>query len=416
MNKVILHADVNNFFASCAIELNPALQDKEVIICGDPEKRHGIVLAKSNMAKKKGIITGDTLFEAKRKAPNLIVVPPDFKQYMKFSKLIYNIYIQYTPYVESFGLDECWLDVTGCEKEYGSGENLANIIKERIKTEVGLTISIGVSFTKIFAKLGSDLKKPDAVSVISRENYKEVVWSLKAKDLLFIGKSTEQKLSQIGINTIGDLANTSKKQLQEIFGKVGEKLHDAANGIEDDQVNPYNYVDIPESISNGSTTVEDIRDLNSATILIYSLSEVVAFRLRKYGLYARGVALTARDSNLNTFTRQQQLITHTSNAKVIAENAISILQKNYSFTKNPPLRMITVGAFKLIHKDDYAQSTLFEEENIKEINIDEKIDNLRSRYGYGILKRGIEMDDTYSCDVKIDDGFLPFDKTKHTPE
>lgn len=416
MDKIILHADVNNFYASVAMNLNPELQGKAVIVCGDPDKRHGIVLAKSNLAKKAGIKTGDTVMEAKRKAPNLIAVPPDYKQYMRFSNLIYNIYVQYTPFVESFGLDECWLDVTGCEKEYGSGENLANIIRERIKKEIGLTISIGVSFTKIFAKLGSDLKKPDAVSVITRNNYKEIVWSLKVQEMLFIGHSLKQKLAKLGIKTIGDLANTPKYELKSIFGKVGESLHDASNGIEQDEVTPYNFNELPESVSNGSTTQQDITDIKNATSLIYSLSEIIAFRLRKYGLYAGGVSLTARDCNLSSFTRQEKLISHTANAKDIAEAALELLKKNYSFSEQPPLRMITVGTYKLIQKDNYAQSTLFDDENNKDVAIDEKVDKLRSRYGYGILKRGIEMNEVYSCDAReIEDGFLPFDKTKNTP-
>jgi DNA polymerase-4 len=417
MNKIILHSDVNNFYASVALKLNPELKGKPVIVCGDPDRRHGIVLAKSNIAKKAGIKTGDTLFEARRKCPSLIAVPPDYKQYMKFSNIMYNIYIEYTPYVQSFGLDECWLDVTGCEKEYGSGENLANIIRERVKKEIGVTISIGVSYTKIFAKLGSDYKKPDAVTVIDKNNYKDIVWNLKVEEMLFIGRSTKQKLSKVGIFKIGDLATTPKVKLKEMLGKVGEKLYDAANGIEDDDVDPYNIYELPESVSNGSTTEQDICDLESATALIYSLSEVIAFRLRKFGLFAGGVSLTARDCNLNSFTRQEMIVSFTSNAKDIAETALGILKKHYSFSENLPLRMITVGTYKLIEKDSFAQSSIFDDENEKESIIDEKIDKLRNRYGYGILKRGIEMNETFSCDAReIDDGFLPFDKTKNTPK
>lgn len=416
MNRIILHADVNNFYASVAIKLNPELKDKVVIVCGDPDKRHGIVLAKSNLAKKFDIKTGDTLIEARRKAPNVIAVPPDFKQYMKFSNLIYNIYIKYSPYVQSFGLDECWIDVTGCEKEYGSGENLANIIRERIKNELGLTVSIGVSYTKIFAKLGSDYKKPDAVTVIDKNNYQDIVWNLKVDEMLFIGKSTKQKLAKVGIFTIGDLAKTPKIKLKEMLGKVGEKLYDASNGIEDDDVDPYNLYELPESVSNGSTTEQDICNIESATSLIYSLSEVIAFRLRKYQLFAGGVSLTVRDCNLSSFTRQEKLISFTSNAKDIAETALSILRKNYSFSEHPPLRMITVGTYKLVQKDSFAQSSIFDDDNQKESLIDKKIDKLRSRYGYGILKRGIEMNETFSCDAReIEEGFLPFDKSKNTP-
>jgi len=417
MDRIILHADVNNFYASVAMCVNPELKGKALIVCGDPEKRHGIVLAKSNLAKQYGIKTGDTLNEAKRKAPDLIVVPPDYKQYMKYSNLIYNIYVQYTPYVESFGLDECWLDVTGCEKQYGSGENLANVIRERIKNELGLTVSIGVSFTKVFAKLGSDLKKPDAVTVISRDNYKGMIWPLKVDEMLFIGKSMKQQLARIDVETIGELATLPIDSCINMFGKVGEKLHAAANGIENDPVKPYNYNELPESVSNGSTTEKDICDTHSAAVLIYSLSEIIAFRLRQYGLIAGGVSLTVRDNKLSAFTRQEKLITYTASAQEIAETALNILKRNYSFTEKPPLRMITVGTYKLIRKDEYAQASLFDDENTKNTKIDERIDKLRTRYGYDIVKRGIVLNDSYACDAKeVTDGYLPFDKTKNVTD
>ena len=417
MNKIILHADINNFYASVAMKLNPALKGKAVAVCGDPEKRHGIVLAKNELAKKDGVKTGDTIFEAKRKCQNLILVPPEYKQYMKYSNIIYNIYMKYTPFVQSFGIDECWLDVTGCEREYGSGENLANILRERVKKETGLTISVGVSFTKIFAKLGSDYKKPDAVTVINRDNYKDIVWKLKVNELLFIGKSTQKKLAKAGIYTIGELANTPKVSLKEMLGKVGEKIYDAANGIEEDGVNPYNLFEMPESVSNGCTTEQDICDSESATSLIYSLSEVIAFRLRKYGLLSGGVSLTVKDNMLRSFTRQEMRISFTANAKDIAEMALGILRKHYSFGENPPLRMITVGTYKLVSKDTLAQSSIFDNQSQREKEIDKKVDKLRDRYGFDIVKRGVEMNQAYTCDAReIDDSFLPFDKSRNIPK
>jgi DNA polymerase-4 len=416
MDKIILHSDVNNFYASVALCINPQLIGKPMVICGDPEKRHGIVLSKSNEAKKAGIKTGDTIIEAKRKIPNLITVPADYKQYSKFSNLIYNIYLQYTPYVESFGLDECWLDVTGCEKEFGSGENLANIIRERIKNEIGVTISVGVSFTKIFAKLGSDLKKPDAVSVISRDNYKTVAWGLKVEEMLFVGRSVKAKLATKGIISIGDLATYPKIELINMFGKVGEKLHCSANGIEIEKVEPYNLNHLPESVSNGITTEQDICNYKNAAGVIYSLSEIIAYRLRRYGLSAKGISLSVRDNKLFSFTKQEKLLVSTSTAQEIAETALGILRKNYSFSENPPVRSITVGTYKLIPKDSYEQASLFDEEINKNSLIDERVDKLRNKYGFDILKRGIEMDEIYSCDAReIDDGFLPFDKSKNTP-
>lgn len=417
MDKIIFHADANNFYASVAMILNSELKGKPVIVCGDPEKRHGIVLAKSNFAKKAGIKTGDTIIEAKRKCPNLIAVPPDYKQYTKYSNLLYNIYLQYTPYVESFGIDECWLDVTGCDKEYGSAENLANIIRERVKNELGLTISVGVSFTKIFAKLGSDMKKPDAVTVIDRNNYKTKAWQLNVGELLFVGSSIKSRLTKRGINTIGDLANMPRIEIVDMFGKIGEKLHDNANGIETEPVEAYNFLRIPESVSNGSTTEEDISDIKSAESLIYSLSEVIAYRLRKYALIASGVSLSVRDNKLHSFTRQKMLNVPTSTAQDIAESALEILKANYSFGENPPLRTITVGTYKLLPKNELCQTSIFDNNLNKNIMIDERIDRLRIRYGFNVLKRGIEMNDAFTCDVReIEDDFLPFDKAKNTPD
>lgn len=417
MDKVILHADINNFYASVAIKLNPALQNKPVIVCGDPEKRHGVVLAKSNIAKKHDIKTGDTVAEARRKCPGLIAVPPEYKQYTYFSNLIYNVYLQYTPYVESFGLDECWLDVTGCETEYGNGENLANVIRERIKKEIGLTVSIGVSFTKIFAKLGSDMKKPDAVTVIDRNNYKDTVWPLKVDDMLFVGKSIRNRLALRNVATIGDLARLGQNELQGMFGKVGQRLFEAANGIEDERVSAYNAVHVPESVSNGCTASSDISDIKSAETLIYSLCEVIAYRLRKSGLKAGGVSIGIRDSKLSSFTRQEMLSAATDNTKVIAEAAIKLLTNNYAFGENYTLRTITVGTYKLAAKEEIAQLSLFDAETDKDESLDTSVDNLRRRYGFGVLKRGIEMNETFTCDAReIDDGFLPFDKSKNTPD
>lgn len=413
MLRTILHADVNNFYASVAIKNNPELKNKAVVICGDPEKRHGVVLAKSNAAKSLGIKTGDTVFEAKRKADNLIVLPPDYKQYMYFSNKIFNIYKEYTPLVESFGLDECWLDLTGTEKLFGDGITVANIIKERIKNEVGLTVSIGVSFTKIFAKLGSDIKKPDAITVISKENYKKVAWSLPVDNLLMVGKVLLERLNKMHITTIGELANTPKDILSSVFGKVGEKLYDYANGLDDDAVDVYDAVRIPESVSNGSTTEQDITNIRDASSLIYSLSEVIAYRLRNYGLYAGGVSINLRDTKLHSFSRQRKLLVLSNDAQVIAEQALTLLKENYNFDKDMPLRSITVGTYSLIATESDYQMSIYDSAMQKNKDIDQKLDKLRSKYGYSVLKRAIEMS-AFNCDAReIEEGFLPFDKTQN---
>lgn len=415
MLRTILHADVNNFYASVAIRNNPQLYNKAVVICGDPEKRHGIVLAKSIVAKKAGIKTGDTVFEAKRKVKDLIILPPDYKQYMHFSNIIYNIYKEYTPLVESFGIDECWLDVTGTEKLFGNGEKVAHTIRERIKNEVGLTVSIGVSFTKIFAKLGSDIKKPDAVTIISPQNYKKVAWSLPANDMLMVGRAILADLNKMHISTIGELANTPKNILINKFGKIGGNLYEYANGLDTEPVGVYNAVHLPESVSNGSTTDADITNDYDAMTLIYSLSEVIAYRLRNYFLIASGVSITVRNSSLESFTRQRKLLVNSNDAQIIAEQALKLLKENYCFEKNLPLRSITVGTYGLLPVDADCQLSIYDQEMQKNKNIDKKVDKLRDKYGYSIVKRAIEMNGTFNCDAReIEDGFLPFDKSRNT--
>lgn len=409
MDRIIFHIDANNFFASVSMLGNAALKGRAVAVCGAKDERHGIVLAKSNLAKRFGVKTGDTVAEAKRKAPDLIIVPPDYKQYSIYSYKLYNLYIEYTPNVESFGLDECWLDVTGCEKVYKSAENLAFIIKERVKNELGLTVSIGVSFTKIFAKIGSDYKKPDAITIINRDNYKDIVWNLDVDEMLFVGQSVKSTLHKLGIKKIGQLSQMKKDDLVKIFGKIGEKLYTASNGIETEVVKLYTDKHIPESISNGTTPVKDITNIKEATALIYSLSEIVAYRLRRHNLLAQGVSVCIRNTNLESFVRQQKLSMPTSSSSNISEKAIELLKNNHSFSENPNIRSITVAVYSLIPANEMVQCSFFESENYDKI--DKNIDKLREKYGFDVLRLGVELDPDFNCDPRaIQDGFLPFDK------
>ena len=416
-DKTILHIDINNFYASVAILLNKELQGKAVVVCGDAEKRHGIVLAKSDLAKKAGIKTGETIWKAKQKIKDLIIVPPDFHKYNEYSRKVFNIYTNYTPLVESFGLDECWLDVTGCKKLFGSGEEIAYLIKERIKKEIGLTVSVGVSFSKVFAKLGSDMKKPDAVTILSRYNYKSKIWPQKIDEMIFVGKPTEIKLNKYGIYTIGELANANKCDLIKIFGKVGEKLYDYANGFNDDKVKLYTEYHIPESVGNGTTTLEDITNIYDATSVVYSLSEVIAYRLRRYGLTATNVSISIRNSDLKSIIRQSMLNYASDSAADISQKAIELIQKNYDFTENLPLRTITVSVGNFLSGKNYDQMNLFENDINKNRKLEDSVDKLRLKYGFGILKRGITMGTIFTCDSKeIEDDFIPFDKRSKSEE
>lgn len=409
-NKTILHCDINNFYASVEILLNPMLKGKAVAVCGNPEKRHGIVLAKSMPAKLAGVKTGEAVWQAKQKCPDLVVVPPTFSKYTEYSNLVYNIYLRFSPEVESFGLDECWLDITGCLHLFGSGEETAHKIRETVKAETELTISVGVSFTKVFAKLGSDLKKPDAVSVISPENFKTVAWRLPVDEMIFVGRSTREKLAKLNINTIGELATADLTLLERKFGKVGQKLHAYANGTDEEPVKLYTEIHIPKSIGNGTTTPQDITNLEDATSVIFALCEMIGFRLRQYGMVAEGVSIQLRNIDLETISRQSGMPI-TSSAYVIANAALALLKTNYDFEVSKPLRTITVSTFNLSKEGAFVQSSIFDADPAKEKRLDESVDNLRKKYGYGILRRGVNMGTIFTCDDReAEDEFLPFNK------
>lgn len=410
MNKDILHVDLNNFYASVEALVNPELKGRPIAVCGDPEKRHGIVLAKSTAAKACGVSTGDPVWKAKEKCKDLVVVPPHYKEYTKISRQVFRLYTTFTPLVESFGLDECWLDVTGVKRLFGEPEEIAYKIKEAVKAETGgLTVSVGVSFSKVFSKLGSDLKKPDAISVIDKNNYRTVAWQLPVSDMLMVGGSTEKTLRKYGIKTIGDLACADKNVLSAKFGKFGEKLWNFANGIDDDTVAQYNGESVPQSVGNGTTTPKDVTNKQEATSVIYALCEVIAFRLRKYGMTACGVSLHMRNVNLKSFSRQHKLDNPTSAATDISEAALHILENHYDFQTQPPLRTITVTTYDLLSDTSVMHGLLYEES--KESKVEKSVDVLRNKYGYGILKRGINMGTVFNCDAReVEDDFIPFEK------
>lgn len=411
-DKVILHCDLNNFYASVECILHPELKGKAVAVCGDPEKRHGIVLAKSEKAKFAGVKTGEPIWQAKQKCPDLTVVPPTYGEYVKYSKIVREIYTRYTSEVESFGLDECWLDVTGSRKLFGSGEEIAESIRRTVKEETGgLTVSIGVSFTKVFAKLGSDLKKPDAISVISPENYQKVAWELDVGEMLFIGRATREKLRVLNINTIGDLARADDGMIMRIFGKNGLKMLENARGTGDEPVKCYTERHIPESIGNGTTTSEDITNARDAERVIYALSEMIAFRLRSGGFKGESVGISLRDASLAHVSKQGKLPAVTDAASTIARSAVKLMDSIYDFSAMRPLRSITVCVLKLSGAGDYAQSSLFESEDSRSAELDRRIDKLRSKFGYNVVKRALNLNTVFSCDSReADDEFLPFDK------
>ena len=406
--RKILHCDANNFYASIECMLDPTLKDKYVAVSGNPDKRHGIILAKNQKAKECGVKTGEVIWEAKRKCPNLVLVPPQFDKYVYYSNKIFDIYCQYTDRVEPFGIDECWLDVTGSMRLFKSATAIADELRERIKKEIGITISVGVSFNKIFAKLGSDMKKPDATTLISPDNFKTKVWPLDVSDLLMIGRKTEAKLKGLGINTIGDLANTNVDVLISKFGINGQKIYDNANGNNCEEVRLYYDKHIPKSIGNSTTMPKDVVLRDEAKAVIMALSEMVAIRLRKYGFIAGGVHLGMRFNDLSYVGKQSKLPYKINSASSICDFAMEIYD---SFQHTLPLRLLSVTTFDLSKGEEMQQLSLFDDERVEKLRrIDASLDKIREKYGYNALKSASLLEYPFVTDGLEDSDFLPFKK------
>ena len=389
MDRVILHCDMNGFFASVELLDYPHLKDKPMAVCGNPENRHGIILAKNEIAKKYGVVTAETLWQARKKCPDLEVVPPHHSKYKHYSKLINEIYLRYTDMVEPFSVDESWLDVTGSQKLFGSGVEIANEIRETVKKELGLTLSAGVSFNKIFAKMGSDYKKPDATTEITRDNYKEILWPLDIRDLFFVGKVTAQKLNHMGIKTIGELAKSDKKSLISLLGKQGGVIHDYANGLDITPVLRFDQQEKVKSVGNGTTFRRNLSGIEDIRTGVTALSDTVASRLRKNKMKAFGVKVDIKDPNFKVITRQQQLDNPTNLTEVIADTAMEIITK--SWRMRDPIRMITVTAINLCDENQAQQLSLFADENInteKEEKAERAMDDIRKKFGNGAITFG----------------------------
>ena len=385
MDRTILHIDVNNFFASIEIMLNPNLKGLPVAVCGSEDDRHGIVLAKSYEAKKFGVKTAETIWQAKKKCPNLIIVPPQYEEYKKYSKLIQNIYYSYTDQVEPFGLDECWLDVTGSLKLFGNVENIAEEIKERVKKEIGVTVSIGVSFTKTFAKLGSDLKKPDAITYISKENFKNIVWPLVTNEIIGVGKSTFKILEEMNLKTIGELANCDISLLEQKLGKHGRILWKRVNGIDDEIVDANMYIASPKSIGNGKTFRNDLTKINDIRSAFQNLTYEISNKLKKHRLEAKNIQIVIRDNQFNDKQLQCELPTITSSSLIITNTAMDLFKK---YKWNKPIRALTIRAINLIEEGTNDQISLFEEkdeyEKIKKI--DKVMFEINNKFGPNSVK------------------------------
>ena len=394
--KIILHSDMKNFYASVECMLNPNLRDKYVAVCGRQSDRHGIVLAKNEKAKSMGVSTGEQIWKAKQKCPNLVVVEPHFELYMKYSKLAHEIYYKYTDLIEPFGLDECWLDVTGSTLLFGNGHEIACKIKEEIKETLGLTVSIGVSFSKIFAKLGSDMKKPDAVTCITREGYKDKVWPLPASEMLGVGRATADKLLHHGVSTIGDIANANPDHLRNWLGINGVKLWNFANGRGGTQIAPYEYIPPVKSVGNGITCVEDLNDETEVWKVIFELSRKVSRRLRKQGLMPEGIAVAIKDKDLHYQEFQMKMPKPSYSAFGLAEKAFELFKQHYEWKQS--VRAVTVRAINLVSEKVDVQLNMFEDINkeLKRESLERSIEYIKDMYGensvtYGSLLGDIKL-------------------------
>ncbi len=384
--RTILHSDCNGFFASVECLYNPDIRNKPVAVCGDRDKRHGIILAKNEIAKKFNVKTGEPIWQAMQKCPELVTAEAHYDRYIRFSKLCRKIYSDYTDNIEPFGLDEAWLDVTGSTLVCGSGKDIAEEIRHRIKTELGITVSIGVSFNKIFAKLGSDYKKPDAVTVITKENYKDIVWNLKASDLLYVGRATEKKLQKLGILTIGDLARFPLNLLRQNFGKWADILHSFSNGLDYSPVMKADETAAVKSIGNSTTAVRDLQNFEDVKIIFMVLCDSVCRRMREQGFRAKTVCISIRNTELSTFTRQKKLEISTNLTKDVLCASLELFRKNYAFDKNIRSLGVSVTDFE---SDSFSHQTsiFFSEEDVmRQEQLDCTIDTIKNRFGNFALK------------------------------
>lgn len=417
-NRHIFHIDMNAFYASVMQHLFPELRNRPIAVAGDPKKRNGIILAKSVQAKKAGVKTGCAIWEAKRVCPNIEIVPPDYQAFKKYSRLARMIYYSYTDLVEPFGLDECWIDVTGSLHLFGNDPMLlAQEISERIKAELGLTVSVGVSFNKVFAKLGSDMDGGDGIVQITQENFKEVAWDLDVADLIYVGRATTRKLRSSGITTIGDLAHTSDYYLKKRFGVIGFMLRDFANGLDRSEVRTFdpNIADTEyeiKGIGNGLTAPHDLTCESDAKALVWLLCESVGQRLRESRFRCRTICVGLRSAgDLSYCSRQRTLKTPTCLTKDIANVAMNLILESQPLDEEHALRGISVRVTNLSSMDKPIQYDLFgdTEQIEKNEKLDLTVDALRNRFGNTCVRRVVELTDDAMkhLDIKRDNTVHP---------
>ena len=397
MERTILHCDLNGFYASVELRDKPELWDKPVAVCGDPESRHGIILAKNEVAKKFQVKTAETIWQARRKCPDLILLPAHHDQYRLWSQRVNAIYERYTDLVEPFGIDESWLDITGSMHLFGGdGRTIADQIRGVVKAETGLTISVGVSFNKVFAKLGSDMKKPDATTVLTRSDVPEKVWPLPVTDLLFVGRASAKVLRQYGVHTIGDLAAFGRERLEQLLGKQGGLLYEYASGLEHSPVTRAGETPPPKSVGNGITFRRNLigwKDIHTGVAL---LSDSVAARLRKHAMKCTTVQVTIRDPNFKDICRQARLAAPSCTAQDIGRAALGLIR--CSWNGSAPIRALTITGQNLLPEGEAVeQLDLFTAgatpRREKREQLERAMDGIRNKYGRTAIRSAITMDE-----------------------
>ena len=384
MDRVILHCDCNNYFASVELLDKPELRDQPVAVAGDPEGRHGIILAKNQIAKNYGVQTAETLWQAKKKCPGLILLPPHMDKYRAMSRRGNAIYLDYTDQVEAFSIDESWLDVTASRNLFGDGAAIADLLRRRVREELGITISVGVSWNKTFAKMGSDYKKPDATTVITRENVSQILYPLPVTDLIFVGKSSGQVLARHGIHTIGDLAACSMAEAEAWLGKGGKGLWLAARGLDDSPVRCYGEHEAVKSVGNGMTYPQDLVGREACIAGLTPLCESVGARLRAQHLKCRTITLQIKDPQLKVISRQKPVDPPTNLTRYLLREVIQLLES--AWPEDAPVRLFTVTAGSLMDESApvTAQLSFLEEaprEDPRQRRLEQVLDGLRNRFG-----------------------------------
>ena len=387
--RVIFHCDCNSFYASVELLTRPELKNVPVAVCGSPDDRHGIILAKNEPAKRYGVQTAETVWSALRKCPGLKLLPPHHGQYREMSRAVNAIYARYTDRIEPFGIDESWLDVTNTLHLFGGdAKALANAIRQREKRELGLTLSVGVSFNKVFAKLGSDYKKPDATTCITRENFRQMVWPLPVGDLLYVGRAAAETMKKFGVRTIGDLARFDRESLFHLLGRHGAQLHDYANGLDRAPVAPAGQYTPPKSVGSGNTFARNLTGREEFQAGVGMLAGQVAARLRRHRMKCTGVALQIRDPDFRDLSRQKRLEVPTCLGREIARAAMELAEG--CWTMERPVRALTVTAIALIPEEEASvQQTLFsgggEEKRARLERLARTTDAIRAKYGQGAI-------------------------------